>query len=112
MRYDPIYTDFTAEGTALAPRSDLAEPFKDPLLGIRPTDQLSRFGDGIPNVTSSQLELRRSLLSQLEGSRRQLQTIERIQTFSQQQQTAFSLLTSGRMSERWTLFASPLESVR
>ena len=90
MRYDPIYTDFTSEGTALAPEIRPGRTFKDPLLGIRTTDRLSLFGDGIPNVTSSHLELRRSLLSQLERTRRQLQTIERIQTFTQQQQTAFS----------------------
>jgi hypothetical protein len=108
MRYDPIYTDFTAEGTALAPEIRPGRTFKDPLFGIRPTDQLSLFGDGIPNVTSPQLELRRSLLSQLDGSRRQLQTIERIQTFSQQQQTAFSLLTSGRMSAALDFLREPI----
>jgi len=111
MRYDPIYTDFTAEGTSLAPEIRPGRTFNDPLLGIRTTDRLSLFGEGIPNVTSSHLELRRSLLGQLEGTRRQLQTIERIQTFTQQQQTAFSLLTSGKMSEALDFSREPI-SVR
>ena len=111
MRYDPIYTDFTAEGTSLAPEIRPGRTFNDPLLGIRTTDRLSLFGEGIPNVNSSHLELRRSLLSQLEGTRRQLQTIERIQTFTQQQQTAFSLLTSGKMSEALDFTREPI-SVR
>ena len=111
MRYDPIYTDFTAEGTSLAPEIRPGRTFNDPLLGIRTTDRLSLFGEGIPKVTSSHLELRRSLLGQLEGTRRQLQTIERIQTFTQQQQTAFSLLTSGKMSEALDFTREPI-SVR
>ena len=111
MRYDPIYTDFTAEGTSLAPEIRPGRTFNDPLLGIGTTDRLSLCGEGIPNVTSSHLELRRSLLGQLEGTRRQLQTIERIQTFTQQQQTAFSLLTSGKMSEALDFTREPI-SVR
>lgn len=99
MRYDPIYTDFLTEGTALAPEIRPGRAFKDPLRGIRPTDQLSLFGSDAQNETSSQLELRRSLLQQFDGARRDLDAIGKITTFSQQQQTAFSLLTSGRMSE-------------
>ena len=99
MRYDPIYTDFVAEGTALAPEIRPGRAFKDPLRGIRSTDQLSLFGSDAQNETSSQLELRRALLQQFDRARRDLDAIEKITTFSQQQQTAFSLLTSGRMSE-------------
>ncbi len=98
MRYDPIYTDFLTEGTTLAPEIGPGRAFKDPLRGIRSTDQLSLFGSDAQNETSSQLELRRSLLRQFDGARRDLDAIGTIATFSQQQQTAFSLLTSGRMS--------------
>lgn len=37
MRYDPIDTDFTAEGTALAPEMRPGRTFNDPLPGIRTT---------------------------------------------------------------------------
>jgi hypothetical protein len=39
LRYDPVYTDFTSEGTTLAPEIRPGKAFKDPLLGIsnRPT---------------------------------------------------------------------------
>ena len=99
MRYDPIYTDFLSEGTLLAPEIRPGKAFRDPLLGIRPADRLSMSGTAALNGTSSQLELRRSLLQQFDRARKSLDSIERIQTFSQQQQTAFSMLTSGRMAE-------------
>ena len=41
MRYDPVYTDFTAEGTKQAPEIRPGKAYKDPLLGIRPTDTFS-----------------------------------------------------------------------
>ena len=107
MRYDPIYTDFLTEGTTLAPEIRPGRAFKDPLRGILPTDQLSLFGSDGQNETSSQLELRRSLLRQCDGARRDLEAIGKITTFSQQQQTAFSLLTSGRMSEALDFIREP-----
>ena len=44
MRYDPVYTDFTAEGTKLAPEIGRGSAFKDPFLGILPTDPLQLAG--------------------------------------------------------------------
>ncbi len=108
MRYDPIYTDFLPEGTALAPEIRPSRAFKDPLRGIRATDQLSLFGTDVPSFTSPQLDLRRSLLQQFDRARRDLDAVARIQTFSQQQQTAFSLLTSGRMSDALDFAREPL----
>jgi hypothetical protein len=39
-RYDPVYTDFTPEGTKAAPEIRPGRSFSDPFLGIRPTDTL------------------------------------------------------------------------
>lgn len=58
-----------------------------------------KYGSPPQHETSLQLELRCSLLQRFDGARRDLDAIGKITTFSQQQQTAFSLLTSGRMSE-------------
>lgn len=99
MRYDPICTDFPGEGTALAPEIRPGRAFRDPFLGIQPTDQLSLFGADGRNDAAATIELRRSLLQQFDRARRDLEHIERITNFTRQQQTAFSLLTSGRMSE-------------
>jgi hypothetical protein len=97
MRYDPVYTDFAAEGTTLAPEITGGKAFKDPLLGIRPTDKLQLAGTGVSAPNSTSFELRRSLLDQFNQARRDLEANERISTYSQQQQMAFSLLTSGKM---------------
>lgn len=97
MRYDPVYTDFTEEGTTLAPEVRPGKAFKDPLLGIKSSDRLQLVGGGTSNTTASQFELRRSLLGQFDQARRDLDAHERISTYSQQQQVAFSLLTSGKM---------------
>jgi len=108
MRYDPIYTEFFSEGTRLAPEVRPGRAFKDPLLGIKSTDRLSMSGAGALSVTKSELELRRSLLQQFDGVRRSLDAVERIQTFSQQQQTAFSMLTSGKMAEALDFGREPM----
>ncbi|MEX2287693.1 MAG: DUF1501 domain-containing protein [Planctomycetaceae bacterium] len=98
-RYDPVYTDFAAEGTRLAPAIRPGKEFRDPLLSIRPTDTLQLAGSGRPqdDVTTSRFDLRRSLLSQFDGSRRWLDSHERVSTYNRQQQTAYSLLTTGRI---------------
>lgn len=99
MRYDPVFTDFRAEGTNLAPEITPGRAFHDPFLGIRPTDRL-QLGDAANlERDMSRLELRRSLLTQLERARQSLDRDERRRTFNEQQRTAFSLLMSGRIFE-------------
>jgi hypothetical protein len=70
MRYDPVYTEFRSEGTAMAPEIRPGRAFKDPLFGIQSTDRLSMSGTGELSVTRSELELRRSLLRQFDTARR------------------------------------------
>ena len=108
MRYDPVYTDFTAEGTTLAPEIRPDKAYQDPLLGIRPTDKLELAGRGGPEASLERLGLRRSLLEQFDTSRRDLERHERISTYSQQQQMALSLLTSGRMHAALDYTREPL----
>ena len=51
MRYDPVYTNFTGEGTVLAPELVAGKAFKDPFLGIKPTDKLQLGGAGLRKKT-------------------------------------------------------------
>jgi len=99
MRYDPIYTHFTAEGTTRAPEIVAGRAFNDPLFGIRPTDRLQLGETALVERDAARLELRRSLLAQFNHARRNMDADERMQTFTQQQQMAFSLLTSGKMHD-------------
>jgi hypothetical protein len=111
MRYDPVYTDFDAEGIRLAPEVRPGKAYQDPLLGIKPTDRLRLLDVGLPAVTSTEFELRRSLLGQFNQARRAFDRSERIRTYSQQQQMAYSLLTSGKMHEALDFTREP-DSVR
>jgi hypothetical protein len=97
MRYDPVYTDFLAEGTKLAPEIGAGKAFKDPLLGIGPSDKLQLSNAGLLDQDSARFDLRRSLLDQFDRARRDIEAQERISTYAEQQRMAFSLLTSGRM---------------
>ncbi len=98
-RYDPIYTNFTAEGTMNAPEIVAGRGFRDPLFGVRPTDKLHLGESALVERDASRLELRRSLLGQFNDARRNLDANERTRTFTHQQQTAFSLLSSGKVHE-------------
>lgn len=99
MRYDPIYTNFRTEGTTNAPEIVAGRSFKDPFLGIKPNDGL-QLGEAVDHERDpARLELRRNLLEQFNRARRGLDANERLQTFRQQQQTAFTLLSSGRMHD-------------
>jgi hypothetical protein len=99
MRYDPVYTDFTSEGTAKAPEIRPKKAYKDPFFGIAREDRLQLSGATVSGTTSSTLELRKSLLYQFDAARRDLEVFERINTYSSQQRMAFSLLTTGKMQE-------------
>ena len=110
MRYDPVYTDFATEGTTLAPEIGPGKAFKDPLLGIKPTDRLNLLGAGSSGEIAPQFDLRRSLLGQFNQARRDLDAHEPISTYSQQQQIAFSLLTSGKMQEALDFAREPLST--
>src|SRR5262249_19788885 len=94
VRYDPGYTEVSGAGTTLAPEIRPNQAFKDPLFGIEPTDTLQLAGATLPKDELHRFDLRRALLEQFGQARRDLDAHERIGVYSQQQQTAFSLVTS------------------
>ena len=108
MRYDPVYTDFTADGTRRAPEIRPGKAYKDPLLGILPTDRFQLPGGVAAAGATERLETRRSLLGQLNQVRRELDTSERIGTFRKQQQLAYSILTSGKMQQALDFGREPM----
>jgi len=99
MRYDPVFTDFRAEGTALAPEIQPKKAFKDPLLGIEPTQRLELGGVESDASSLQHLGLRRALLEQFNHARRDLDSHERIDAYGHSQQMALSLLTTGKVHE-------------
>ena len=108
MRYDPVYTSFTAAGTSKAPDIVAGRGFHDPLFGIKPTDRLDLGEGALVEKDRAQLELRRSLLTQFNHARRAVDLSERMQIFTQQQQTAYSLLTSGKVHDALDYTREPM----
>jgi hypothetical protein len=100
-RYDPVYTDFTPEGTKLAPEVRLDRAFLDPYLGIRPTDRLELAGSDRrePPIVDGRFALRRSLLAQFDRARRELERQENLSTFTHLQESAFALLATGKLHD-------------
>ena len=97
-RYDPVYTDFSPQGMQSAPEIRPGRAFLDPYLGIKSTDTLELAGNDrqVPPI-ADRFALRRSLLSQFDQARGAIETQEKLGTFSHLQESAFSLLASGKL---------------
>ncbi|MFO0952349.1 MAG: DUF1501 domain-containing protein [Isosphaeraceae bacterium] len=100
-RYDPVYTDFTPQGTRTAPEIRPNRAFRDPYLGIQRNETLQIAGGDHDSarITDARFGLRRSLLSQLDRARRELDPRGSPATFGHIQESAFSLLSSGKLFE-------------
>lgn len=108
-RYDPVYTDFPHQGTKPAPEVRPDQAFLDPYLAIRPTDTLELAGgerDGT-GIVDGRLGLRRSLLTQFNQARRDLDQLEPLRTFDHLQDAAVSLLATRRLHDALDYLREP-----
>ncbi len=100
-QYDPLWTDFDGPGLHVAPKNTVGqtERFRNPFGGTSVDGRfhLSTAAELPPDISIERLRLRRSLLAQFDRGRGQLDNHPRLDLWSQQQQTAMSLLTSNRM---------------
>ncbi len=107
-RYDPVWTDFAAQGTRAVPNPTGKTDLFDPFGGIRPDDRFdladSTFshggrGQGAPQELSPQrIGLRRSLAAQFDRGRAWLDAHERVLAFNRHQEMAYSLITSPQLA--------------
>lgn len=105
--YDPIATEFRGEATRSMVRRSFGPPaeIRDPFLGIQ---RDSRFlivpeADLPAELTLDRLDRRRSLLDQLEVSRRAHDQLARRTTLDQKRELAFSLLDSQAVRKAFDL---------
>lgn len=107
-RYDPVWTEFRAPGTKAVPNPTAKPDVYDPFGGIRERDGFD-LGPATLNddITPRRLGLRQSLLTQLDQSRRWLETCEPVGRFANHQQQAFSLLTGSRLDEALDIHREP-----
>lgn len=102
-KHDPLWTDFTGTGAAVAPRltDNQTQEVRDPFLQLASGGkfQLSPESRLPEDVHTRRLDARRLLLDQFDTSRRDLDRSRAVQSFSANQQRAFSLLTSSRVRD-------------
>ncbi|MDC0935500.1 DUF1501 domain-containing protein [Pirellulales bacterium] len=102
--YDPVLTDFQGEGTREViryngdggPRHMVADPYA----GITPQAQFTIAGARLPkHITLDRYNRRRSLLAQLDESRRSIDSNASTDSFDRFQQMAFNLVAQGNVQK-------------
>lgn len=109
--YDPIWTDFDGQGTRVAPKysSGQTREFHDPFAGTTPEGRFSLSAEGqqLGDIAVERLNLRRSLLTQFDQARRELDIRERTQVYDKFQRMAFSLITTSKMRDALDIAREP-----
>src|SRR5262249_18230623 len=97
--YDPVWADYEGKGTRLAPKytPDQAREFLDPFAGNTADGRfrLSSAGQLPDDLPVERVNLRRSLLTQFDRARAQLDN----QAFDRFQQMAYALVMSNKMRD-------------
>ena len=110
--YDPVWTDFQGEGTKTFVQHNrgVVTEFRDPYAGIKPdcSFQLSSVGALSGDLTLDRLNRRKSLLDQLDDSRRQFESSARARSFDRFQGMAYSVLTSNHLRDALNIRAEPM----
>lgn len=100
--YDPVWTDFEGKGLKVVPKLTDAQTkdIRDPFAAVDPQGRFRvSAAKTLPEMNRNRFELRRSLLAQFDSQRNWLESHKRIDSYTQQQQTAYSLLSSGKIQK-------------
>lgn len=99
--YHPKWTEFVGEGTTFVTKARPGFRFhgKEPYLGCTPESHFRMSETGVlPGMTLKRFDRRRTLLEQFDSGRRDLEQSPAGKPLSRFQQTAFSMLTSPKIS--------------
>ena len=110
--HDPVWCDFDGPGIREVPRYSEGQKkaFVDPYGGTIPEGRfgLSSIGTSLENVPVQRMQGRQSLLAQFDSARRSLDGSASSKAFGGFQQTALSLLTTGKMRDALDIGREPL----
>lgn len=108
QQHDPVWTDFDGAGIREVPPYGEGQKklFKDPYGGTIAEGRF-RISSLDEAVSAERLATRQSLLAQFDEQRRKLDGVPS-QVFDRQQQTALSLLTTGKMRDALDIGKEPL----
>lgn len=100
--YNPTWTEFEGKSsrTVVKTLRDMKVDVPDPYVGCVPESYFRFSAAGpLPEMSLDRLDRRRSLLSQFDDRRRELDVTIQSQTLTRYQQLAFSMLTAPRVTE-------------
>lgn len=100
--YDPVWTNFDGRPTRVVPKLSPGQSFEvcDHFAGIEPEGRFNLFSTTAPpDPAEDRIELRRQLLSQLQRTSNALEEHRAVGDYLQQQQAAYSLLTSPKLRQ-------------
>jgi len=110
--YDPVWTDFDGPGTQLAPRYSPGQrqQFMDPFAAttVAGRFRVSTVGGLADDIPVERLNLRGSLLNQLDRARAALDANPSAAAMDRHRRTALALLTSGRMRDGLDIGREPM----
>src|SRR5262249_22112066 len=108
----PVWADFDGPGTRVAPHytEGQARTFHDPFAALSPDGRfrLGPAGQLPADLPIERVNLRHSLLTQFDRTRRRLDRAPGSQAFDRFREMAFSLVTSNRMREALDIGREPL----
>lgn len=100
--YNPVWTDFVGKASRTVRKTlrDMDLDISDPYCGCVPESHFQLASTVLPDgLTLDRLNTRRSLVEQFDTARRALGKNERVQSLSEFQQMAYSLLESPKVSQ-------------
>ncbi len=110
--HDPVWCDFDGPGTHEVPHYTASQKksFRDPFGGTTPEGRfhLSSLAQPLTDLPTERLHARQSLLEEFDRARRRVDSAGG-RAFDHYQQTALSLLTSGRMRDALDVGKEPLK---
>jgi hypothetical protein len=110
--YDPIWTDFNGEGTQVFEQENrgVVQKFRDPYGGVNSDCQfkISTSGESDGSMTLDRLDRRKSLVEQLEQTRRRFDSGDGSRSFDRYRAMAYSLLTSPALQKALDLRQEPM----
>jgi hypothetical protein len=94
--HDPVWTSFDGKPTRVVPKLSPSQGFEihDHFAGVEPGGRFGLSAVRQADVTCDRFDARRSLLSQFDAARSWLGAHAEVETYSQQQRAAYSLLSS------------------
>jgi hypothetical protein len=99
--HDPVWTSYDGKATRVVPKLSPSQGFDvhDHFAGVEPSGRFALSAERPTEISAERFEARRSLLAQFDAARELLEAGGDLQTYDQQRQAAYSLLSSPKIRD-------------